>query len=78
MGGLANEVVIVTGASSGIGAATGRELARRGGRVVLAARRLDQLQAQEEAIVAVSKTCGSRVWSMMWTTPRDSSAHRLR
>ncbi len=27
-----------------------------------------------ERIAAVSKTCGSLAWSMMWTTPCDSSA----
>lgn len=42
---LAGEVAIVTGASSGIGAATARELARQGARVVLAARREDELNA---------------------------------
>jgi NAD(P)-dependent dehydrogenase (short-subunit alcohol dehydrogenase family) len=47
---LANKVVIVTGASSGIGAATAYELARQGARVVLAARRIDLLEAQVEAI----------------------------
>ena len=47
---LAGEVAIVSGASSGIGAATARELARRGARVALAARRVDELQAQAEAI----------------------------
>lgn len=47
---LVNEVAIVTGASSGIGAATARELGRRGAMVVLAARRVDDLEAQVRAI----------------------------
>ena len=38
------KVVIVTGASSGIGEATAREFGREGARVVLAARRLDRLE----------------------------------
>ena len=40
------QVVIVTGASAGIGAATARELARGGARVVMAARRSAALEEQ--------------------------------
>lgn len=48
-----NEVAIVTGASSGIGAATARELARQGATVVLAARRAGELDMQAQVIRAV-------------------------
>ena len=40
-----SKVVIVTGASSGIGAATARQFGGEGAKVVLAARRLDRLEA---------------------------------
>src|SRR5205823_10949635 len=47
---LRDKIAIVSGASSGIGAATARELARRGAQVILAARRESELEAQVSAI----------------------------
>ena len=47
---LMGEVAIVTGASSGIGADAAWELARRGATVVLAARRVGELEAQASRI----------------------------
>lgn len=44
MSGIEGKVIAITGASSGIGEATARELARRGARVVLGARRTDRLE----------------------------------
>jgi NADP-dependent 3-hydroxy acid dehydrogenase YdfG len=41
--GIENKVVIITGASSGLGEATARILAKNGAKVVLGARRLDRL-----------------------------------
>jgi 3-oxoacyl-[acyl-carrier protein] reductase len=45
---LKDTVVVITGASAGIGQATARELAQAGARVVLGARRLDRLEALEK------------------------------
>jgi uncharacterized protein len=47
------KIAIVTGASSGIGEATAREFGREGGKVVIAARRVDKLQALAQEINAM-------------------------
>lgn len=48
---------VVTGASSGIGAATARALAAEGFRVICAARRTDRIAALAEEIGATAVTC---------------------
>ncbi|MET0328133.1 MAG: SDR family oxidoreductase [Luteimonas sp.] len=53
---LSDRIVLVTGASSGIGAATARELAARGATVVLGARRVDRL----DTLVAAITDAGGR------------------
>ena len=53
-----NKVVIVTGASSGIGEALAREFARRGARVVLGARSMDKL---EKITAEIRSTGGTAV-----------------
>src|SRR5262245_8243984 len=72
---LGGQIAIVTGASSGIGAATARELARRGAQVVLAARRGDELDRQASAIaeaggkalaVPTDVTDPSQVARLLW------------
>jgi NADP-dependent 3-hydroxy acid dehydrogenase YdfG len=52
MASLQNKVVLITGASSGIGEGTARVLAAAGARVVLGARRTDRLKALAEEIKA--------------------------
>ena len=49
---LANQVVFITGASTGIGAACARAFAAEGARLLLAARRLDPMKAAESALRA--------------------------
>jgi len=50
MSNIQDKVVIITGASSGIGEATAKELASKGAKLVLAARREDRLKNLQEEI----------------------------
>lgn len=50
-------LAVVTGASSGIGAATARALARSGFRVICAARRADRIEALADEIGGQAVTC---------------------
>jgi len=52
MNAIANKVVVITGASSGLGEATARLLAKRGARLVLGARRLERLEKLAAEIAA--------------------------
>lgn len=52
MNNLQNKVVVITGASSGLGEATARHLASLGAKVVLGARRIDRLQKLVDEITA--------------------------
>jgi NADP-dependent 3-hydroxy acid dehydrogenase YdfG len=49
---IADKVVVITGASSGIGESTAKLLARRGAKVILGARRKDRLEAAVKEISA--------------------------
>lgn len=53
MNNIAGKVVLITGASSGLGEETARHLAARGAKVVLGARRIERLQALVDEIEAV-------------------------
>lgn len=64
---LASKVVFVTGASAGIGEAVAREAARRGGKVVLAARRFDRV----ESIAAELRSAGHQALAVACDVTRD-------
>jgi NADP-dependent 3-hydroxy acid dehydrogenase YdfG len=54
--GIAGKVVVITGASSGLGAATARHLAGEGATVVLGARRVERLATLVKELVAAGGT----------------------
>lgn len=67
---LSEKVVIITGASSGIGAATARAMAPLGCRLVLAARSLDRLTALEREL-------GADAMAVQTDVTRQDQASRL-
>jgi NADP-dependent 3-hydroxy acid dehydrogenase YdfG len=68
MSNIAGKVVVITGASSGIGEATARLLAQSGARVVLGARRTDKLEALTSKIRSEG---GSADYRVLDVTKRD-------
>jgi NAD(P)-dependent dehydrogenase (short-subunit alcohol dehydrogenase family) len=70
--GFQGKVVLITGASSGIGAALAREFGRQGADLVLAARRLDRL----EAVRAGLESGGRRAIVVTCDVTRDGDPDR--
>ncbi|MCU1533134.1 MAG: sle [Arthrobacter sp.] len=62
---LAGTIAIVTGASSGIGAATARSLAGHGASVAVVARRKDRL----DTLVSGIEAAGGTAWLSKQTSP---------
>ncbi|MCA9289868.1 MAG: SDR family oxidoreductase [Phycisphaerales bacterium] len=70
---LTNHVIIITGASSGIGAATARACAAAGMDVVLNARRADRL----EAVASDVRACGRRAITVVGDVVEPDLSRRL-
>jgi short-subunit dehydrogenase len=68
-----DKLAVVTGASSGIGAATAKRLAREGMRVALAARRLDRLETLADEI----RRAGGRAFCIPADLTQESDRARV-
>jgi len=68
MSDLRDKVALITGASSGIGRATAEAFAAKGAKVVLAARREDELAALANEI----EDQGGKATRIRWETPFES------
>ncbi len=68
---LTNKVIVITGASSGIGAALARQLASRGEKLVIAARRTAELEK-------VAAECGRDTLPVVTDVTRRADMERLR
>lgn len=68
LSGIEGKVIVITGASSGIGEATARQLARRGAKVLLGARRTDRL---EKLAVEIRAAGGTAEFHALDVTKRD-------
>ena len=66
-----DKVILITGASSGIGEAIARELGSAGARVLLGARRLDRVEAIEDEVIGMGGTALARLLDV---TDRKSMA----
>lgn len=69
-----DKVILITGASSGIGEGIARELGAAGARVLLGARRLDRLQAIADEIVAAGGTAEVRTLDVTDRAAMDAFA----
>ncbi len=67
---MTDRIIVITGASSGIGAALGELLAAKGNSVVLVARRAEQLQA-------VASRCGGRAHPIVADMTRRADVERV-
>ena len=80
---IANKVVIITGASSGIGEATALKLAAEGAKIVLGARREDKLKAIADKIEAAKRPTAlptlrsPKTAPRWWRSPKAASAKSM-